>query len=185
MSVAELVVLAVALAMDSVAVSLALGMKLRRPPPGQALLIAGVFGAFHVVMPVLGWGLSFWFADMVSAATPWIAFALLVVVGGHMVKESFADDHHVADVTIGLRALLPLGLATSIDVAAVGVTFGFLDVAVAPASLLIGSIVFVLALAAVHLGARVGDRLGRWADLTGGVILIVIGARILLEHLLG
>lgn len=183
MSLPELLLLAVALAMDSVAVSLALGMQLRRPPLRIALVIAGTFGAFHVVMPLLGWLLSFGFADMVAAATPWIAFGMLALVGGHMVLESFSDDHHMERASIRLRTLLPLGVATSIDVAAVGVTFGFLQVQVVPAALLIGAVVFALALVAVRLGSRVGEHLGRWATLAGGVILIAIGARILLSHL--
>lgn len=181
-SLPELLLLAVAVAMDSVAVSLALGMRLRRPPLRSSLLIAGTFGAFHVVMPLLGWLLSFGFADLVSSATPWIAFGLLALVGGHMIVESFSDDHHVERASIRLRTLLPLGVATSIDVGAVGVTFGILQVQVVPAALLIGGVVFALALTAVLLGARVGKHLGQWATLAGGVILIAIGARILLSQ---
>jgi putative Mn2+ efflux pump MntP len=134
-------------------------------------------------MPVVGWALSFSFADLVNSAAPWIGFALLAVVGGHMIKESFDDDHGVEGVTVGLVALLPLALATSIDIAVVGVSFGFLEVDIVPAVLLIGGIVFVLALAAVVLGAKLGERLGKWATLAGGVVLVLIGLRILVEHL--
>jgi putative Mn2+ efflux pump MntP len=182
----DLVVLAVALAMDAVAVSLAQGLQLKRPGWRDALLVAGMFGLFQGLMPVLGWVLAFWFADAVSAATPWIAFSMLAVIGGHMIKESFEDDddHHAAAV-VTLRSVTPLAIATSIDAAAVGVTFGVLEVDVAPAVTLIGVVTFALSLVAVFIGARVGERLGRWATLVGGIILGLIGLRILLDHLLG
>lgn len=180
MTTLDLVVLAFALAMDAVAVSLAEGLQLRRPRWRDALLIAGMFGLFQALMPVLGWVLAFWFADAVSAATPWIAFGLLALIGAKMLWESFGheDDGVVSNVTI--RSVTPLAVATSIDAAAVGVTFGVLDVDVAPAVVLIGVVTFVLSLAAVFIGSRVGERLGRWATLVGGVILILIGLRILL-----
>lgn len=185
MTLLDLVVVAVALAMDAVAVSLATGLRLRRPSWREALLIAGMFGLFQGLMPVLGWALSFWFADAVNSLTPWIAFVLLALIGGHMVKEGIEDEEHDAGVVITLRSVTPLAIATSIDAAAVGVTFAFLEVAVLPAVVLIGVVTLVLSLVAVFLGARVGERLGRWATLAGGVILIGIGLRILLDHLLG
>jgi putative Mn2+ efflux pump MntP len=181
----DLVVLAVALAMDAVAVSLAEGLQLRRPRWRDALLIAGMFGLFQALMPVLGWVLAFWFADAVSEATPWIAFALLALIGAHMIKESFEEDEdpHATSV-VTLRSVTPLAIATSIDAAAVGVTFGVLEVDVAPAVVLIGVVTFALSLVAVFVGSKVGERLGRWATLVGGLILVGIGVRILLDHLL-
>ncbi len=180
MTTLDLVVLAFALAMDAVAVSLAEGLQLRRPRWRDALLIAGMFGLFQALMPVLGWVLAFWFADAVSAATPWIAFGLLALIGTKMLWESFGDDDDGAVSSVTIRSVTPLAVATSIDAAAVGVTFGVLDVDVAPAVVLIGVVTFVLSLAAVFIGSRVGERLGRWATLVGGVILILIGLRILL-----
>lgn len=187
MSPYEVVVLAFALAMDAVAVSLAEGLRLRRPAWRDALLLAGMFGLFQGLMPLLGWALSFWFAGAVSAATPWIAFAMLALIGGHMLMESFEeDDHgHGAVTVVNLRSVTPLAIATSIDAAATGVTFGVLEVAVAPAVVVIGVVTAALSLGAVFLGSRVGERLGSWAERVGGVILILIGLRILLSHLLG
>ncbi|WP_182376813.1 manganese efflux pump MntP family protein [Nocardioides sp. WS12] len=182
MTTLELVILAFALAMDAVAVSLAEGLQLRRPRWRDALLMAGMFGLFQALMPVLGWVLAFWFADAVETATPWIAFGLLSLIGAKMLWESFGDDadeHTTPTVTV--RSVLPLAIATSIDAAAVGVTFGVLEVNVLLAVVLIGVITFALALAAVFIGARVGERLGRWATLAGGLILIGIGVRILLS----
>ena len=185
MTLLDLIVIAVALAMDAVAVSLAQGLQLRRPSWRDALLIAGMFGLFQGLMPVLGWVLSFWFAGAVTAVTPWLAFGLLAVIGAHMIKESFEEAEHTAGAVVTVRTVLPLAIATSIDAAAVGVTFAFLDVDVASAGVLIGVVTLVLSLGAVFLGARVGERLGRWATLAGGLILIAIGLRILLAHLLG
>lgn len=180
MTTLDLVVLAFALAMDAVAVSLAEGLQLRRPRWRDALLIAGMFGLFQALMPVLGWVLAFWFADAVSAATPWIAFGLLALIGAKMLWESFGEHDEDAVSTVTVRSVTPLAIATSIDAAAVGVTFGVLEVDVAPAVVLIGVVTFVLSLAAVFIGSRVGERLGRGATLLGGLILILIGLRILL-----
>lgn len=178
----EIVVLAFALAMDAVAVSLAEGLRLRRPSWRDALLMAGMFGLFQALMPVLGWVLAFWFADAVESATPWIAFGMLSLIGAKMLWESFeGDSEEHTTPTVTVRSVLPLAIATSIDAAAVGVTFGVLEVDVAPAVAVIGVVTFVLALAAVFIGARVGERLGRWATVVGGLILIGIGIRILVS----
>lgn len=184
MSLVELVVVAVALAMDAVAVSLALGLQLRHPTLRESLLAAGMFGLFQGAMPVLGWGLSFWFAGAVAAVTPWLAFGLLALIGGHMLKEGLEDEGSASLTKVTVLTILPLAVATSIDAAAVGVTFAFLDVAVVPAGLIIGVVTLALAWAAVAIGARVGEHLGRWAEVAGGVVLIAIGLRILLTHLL-
>jgi len=199
MTTLELVVLAFALAMDAVAVSVAQGLRMYRPRWRDALFLAGAFGLFQAVMPVGGWVLSFWFADVVGDVAPWIAFVLLAVLGGLMIKESFSDDEDDVEVAGGgaatrtagaatyapltLAVVLPLAIATSIDAAAVGVTFGVLEVSVAPAVTLIGLITFALSLVAVFVGSRVGEKLGSRAELVGGAILVLIGLRILLDHL--
>ncbi len=182
MSLAELCVVAVALAMDAVAVSLALGLQLRRPGWRDAGLAAAMFGGFQGLMPLVGWALSFWYADAVSAITPWVAFGLLALIGGHMVKEGLEGEASGLPV-VTVVALLPLAIATAIDAAAVGVAFAFLDVAVLPAVAIIGVVTFALSLLAVAVGARAGHHLGRWAAVAGGVILVLIGLRILLTHL--
>lgn len=185
MTTVELAVLAFALAMDAVAVSIAEGLRLRRPRWRDALLMAAMFGLFQALMPVLGWVLAFWFADAVSEATPWIAFGMLALIGGAMIKESFGSEEEPTAAVVTVRSVLPLAVATSIDAAAVGVTFGVLEVAVLPAVVLIGVVTFLLSLVAVLVGAKVGERMERWATLVGGVILVAIGLRILLSHLLG
>ncbi len=194
MTTLELLLLSIALAMDAVAVSLARGMAMRRPHWGDALLLAGAFGLFQAAMPLLGWLLSSWFADAVTTSAPWIAFGLLALIGGKMIKDFFEDDDEpasepdsagsVALRTVTVTAVLPLAIATSIDAFAVGVTFSVLKVAVLPAVAAIGVITFVFSLAAVMIGSKVGQRLGSWATLAGGVVLLLIGARILLDTLL-
>ncbi len=185
MTTVEILLLAVALAMDAVAVSLARGMALRRPTWGQTFLLAGAFGLFQALMPVLGWLLSSLFADAVRSLAPWIAFGLLAAIGGKMIWESFHDDDDDDGPATGVPLLqvLTLAVATSIDAFAVGVTFAVLDVALAPAVVLIGVVTLALSLVAVRIGARVGERLGSRAELVGGVVLVLIGLRILLDHL--
>jgi manganese efflux pump family protein len=189
MTPVELLLLAFALAMDAVAVSLALGLRLRRPRPADALLAAGMFGLFQALMPVVGWLLASSFAGVVTSAAPWIAFTLLLLIGLNMLRESRGDEAEeetaraLAGGGLTLRRTVPLAVATSIDAAAAGVTFGFLDVAVAPAATVIGLVTFVLSLVAVLVGSRVGERLGSRAEVLGGVVLILIGLRILLDHL--
>lgn len=184
MSMLDLIVLSVALAMDAVAVSLARGLAMKRPHWPAALLLAGAFGLFQALMPLLGWLLSFWFAGVVQTAAPWIAFVLLALIGGHLIKEFFDSDDDNDEGADGgavtLRSVLVLAVATSIDAFAVGVTFAVLNVSVLPAVSMIGVITFVLSLIAVFVGATVGRRLGNWAELLGGVILVLIGLRILL-----
>ncbi len=191
MSPAELLLLAFALAMDAVAVSLALGLRLRRPSARDAGCAATVFGLFQGLMALLGWGLASWSAEAVSQVAPWIAFTLLVLIGLNMLREAAAGEAaEESTEALGASAsqlsvlgLLPLGVATSIDSAAAGVTFGVLEVEVAPAAALIGAVTFALSLLAVAVGARVGERLGSRAEVLGGVVLIVIGLRVLLDHL--
>lgn len=190
MSFIELLVLGFALAMDAVAVSVAQGMRMGRPRWRDALVLAFAFGLFQAVMPLGGWVLSFWFADLVQALAPWIAFGLLAYLGVAMLREGLGgdDDEDEASATTGLTVglVLSLAVATSIDAAAVGVTFGVLALTFAQvlqAIAVIGLVTAGLSLLAVQVGSRVGERLGSWAEVVGGVILVLIGLRILLDHL--
>ncbi len=187
MTTVEILLLAVALAMDAVAVSLARGMALRRPTWGQTFLLAGAFGLFQALMPVLGWLLSSAFAEALRTWAPWIAFGLLAAIGGKMVWEAFHDDDEgdegAGTTGVPLLQVLTLAVATSIDAFAVGITFAVLDVDVAPAVAVIGVVTLALSLVAVRIGARVGERLGSRAELVGGAVLVLIGLRILLDHL--
>lgn len=225
MTLLDLLAIALGVSMDALAVALAQGMRMRRPRVRDALLVAGLFGAFQGLMPLLGWALSARFAQAASAFAPWVAFGLLLAVGAHMVHEAreqatdAAGDEAqggasgradggpvdgpagtaaraaggglalaaapVAPVRPAVRTLLVLAVATSIDALAVGVGLGLMEAPVVAATGLMAGVTAVLSAGAVLTGARLGARLGRWATLAGGLVLILIGARILLVHLLG
>jgi putative Mn2+ efflux pump MntP len=168
---------------DAFAVSLGKGLTMTRVDLRRALALAVTFGLFQAVMPVLGWLLGSAFAASIAAVDHWIAFALLALIGGKMLWEAFRGGDEGEDRGLGLRELLVLGLATSIDALAVGISFAFLDISIVAAVVTIGLTTFALAFAGVVLGHRVGRRFSAVAEVAGGVILILIGASIPLEHL--
>lgn len=185
MSLLELLLIAVGVSADAFAVSLSQGVTMRRFRWRDALLIAGLFGIFQALMPLLGWLLGKGFADAISGVDHWIAFGLLALIGGKMLWEAFHDDDGEVDddeSSLNLRGLLILAVATSIDALAVGVSFAVLPVNLPLALVLIGVVTFVISLAGVRLGWSVGSWLGKPAEILGGLILIGIGLRILLDH---
>ena len=133
-------------------------------------------------MPLLGWILGVQFQGIISAVDHWVAFALLGAIGVNMVRES-REEGECVDASFGPRAMLPMAVATSIDALAVGVTFAFLKVDILPAVVFIGVTTFILSAVGVGVGAAFGARLGSRAELAGGLILILMGSKILLEHL--
>ncbi|ROQ30285.1 putative Mn2+ efflux pump MntP [Frondihabitans sp. PhB188] len=185
MSPITLVLIAVGVSADAFAVALTKGLHLRHFRLSQALVIAAVFGVFQAVMPLIGWFLGSQFARYISSFDHWIAFGLLLLIGGKMIWEAVRgqDDHEKDTDRIGMRELLLLGLATSIDALAVGVSFAFVPVSIGGAVALIGAVTFVFALAGVAIGRRVGARFGRPAEIVGGVVLVLVGSRILVDHL--
>ena len=182
MSFAELFLIAVGLSMDAFAVSVCKGLSVRALKPKHALLAGLYFGGFQFLMPVIGFLLGFRFETMIRSVDHWIAFLLLLVIGGNMIKESFGDDEELSD-DFGVRTMLLLAVATSIDALAVGVTFAFLEVRILPAAGLIGVTTFVLSAVGIRVGHVFGARWKARAERLGGVILILIGLKILLEHL--
>ncbi|HET6263587.1 MAG TPA: manganese efflux pump MntP family protein [Usitatibacter sp.] len=173
--------------MDAVAVSVSAGIaRGSRATWAEALKMAAVFGFFQALMPALGYGAGAFFRDAIEAYDHWVAFALLAAVGGHMIVESQdTDEARIPGDPFSPRRLLLLGLATSVDALAVGLTLALIDVPLIAAVLLIGGVTFALCLPAVHLGARLGTRLAHRAEFVGGVVLIAIGAKIVIEHLSG
>ena len=182
MTFTELFLLAVGLAMDAFAVSVCKGLALPRIDMKKALAAGLWFGGFQALMPLLGYLLGSRFASYIADFDHWIAFVLLALIGGNMIRESFGDEEE-ADASFGLRAMLPLALATSIDALAVGLTFAFLSVRVLPAVTLIGVVTLVISMAGVKLGNLFGARFRGKAEFAGGLILILLGVKILLEHL--
>ena len=181
MGLTELSVLAVGLAMDAFAVSVCKGLSAGRVTLGHALTAGLWFGGFQALMPFLGWLLGVQFQGFITNIDHWIAFVLLGLIGVNMIRESRGDAEHLDD-SFQPGAMLPLALATSIDALAVGVTFAFLRVEIVPAVSFIGVTTFVLSAVGVKVGAVFGARFRSRAELAGGLILILMGLKILLEH---
>ena len=183
MSIFELFLVAAGLSMDAFAVSICKGLALRRATL-KSMALAGLwFGGFQALMPVAGYLLGAQFKDAITAVDHWIAFGLLAVIGGNMIREALSGGEKEADPSLGAKAMLVLALATSIDALAVGVGFAFLNVNIAAAAGFIGAVTFTLSAAGVKAGAVFGARYKSRAEITGGVILILLGGKILLEHL--
>lgn len=178
----ELFVIAVGLSMDAFAVSVCKGLSVSRLKVSHSLTCGAYFGAFQALMPLLGWLLGIQFQAMINSIDHWIAFVLLGFIGANMIRESREEEESM-DSSFGPRAMLPLAVATSIDALTVGVTFAFLQVNIVPAVLFIGVTTFVLSAAGVYVGRAFGARFQNKAELAGGVILILMGLKILLEHL--
>lgn len=180
----ELFVIAVGLSMDAFAVSICKGLSVQRLRWSHALTAGAWFGAFQALMPLAGWLLGTRFEGLITNVDHWVAFVLLVLIGGNMVKES-RGACEALDASFAVRAMFPLAVATSIDALAVGVSFAFLRVNVAAAVSFIGVTTLALSTVGVKLGSLLGMRCKRWAELAGGAILVLLGVKILVEHLLG
>ena len=171
--------LAIALAMDAFAVALTQGARFR-PGLAGAALIALTFGVFQAVMPLIGWGIGAFALTYVEAVDHWIAFALLTFLGVRMLGGHVGEEEALHRLTS--TALLVAGIATSIDALAAGITLPTLDVSPWIAVALIGAVTALMSGAGVALGRIAGDRWGAWAERAGGVILIALGCKILVEH---
>ena len=183
MSVIELLVLALGLSMDAFAVSICKGLSVPKLQAKHCLICGIYFGGFQALMPLLGWLLGIRFQSLITNIDHWIAFVLLAVIGANMIKESFSKEEECPDASFGFKTMLTLAVATSIDALAVGVTFAFLDVSIVPAVLLIGATTFVCSAVGVKIGNVFGNRFQSKAEFLGGLVLIAIGLKILIEHL--
>lgn len=182
MSFIELFLIAVGLSMDAFAVSVCKGLSVKRLSPKHALLVGIYFGGFQFLMPVIGYLLGFRFEHIITNIDHWIAFVLLAFIGGSMIKESFGKSEELND-DFSFKTMLMMAVATSIDALAVGITFAFLSVRILPAAGLIGITTFIISGAGIYIGNVFGAKYKSRAELAGGVILILIGVKILLEHL--
>ena len=181
----ELFLIGIGLSMDAFAVAICKGLGMERINKRDTLLLALFFGGFQALMPLTGYLLGSRFASYIERWDHWIAFVLLAFIGSRMIRESRAQAEEEIEHggTISYRELFTLAVATSIEELAVGVSFAFLGVRIAPAVTLIGCTTFVLTLVGVWVGNLFGSRYKSRAELTGGIILILIGVKILLEHL--
>lgn len=184
MDILELLLIAVGLSMDAFAVSICKGLSVQQLKPRHYLLTGAWFGGFQALMPSIGFLLGSTFDHYINAFDHWIAFVLLAFIGGNMVKESLSGDEECHDDSFSLRTMFLLAVATSIDALAVGVTFALLpDVHILSAVSLIGVTTFLLSAMGLKVGNVFGLRYKARAELAGGVILILMGLKILLEHL--
>lgn len=185
MGILELVLIAVSLSMDAFAVSVCKGLGMKRMNWKNGIIIALFFGVFQAVMPFIGWALGRQFEQYITAIDHWIAFGLLLIIGGKMIWEAVrgGDEGESCDDTLNIKELFVLAIATSIDALAVGITFAFLQVQILPSVTLIGVTTFAISLLGVLIGRKFGAWLMQKAQIAGGAILILIGIKILLEHL--
>ena len=189
MGFVELVLVAVGLSMDACAVSVCKGLSMRKVNYRHALVIALFFGGFQALMPLIGWLLGTQFESYITSVDHWIAFALLAFIGGKMLRDALRGEGDAEEGTeasgerLDLKELTMLAVATSIDALAVGITLAFLRVDIVSSVLCIGVITFALSFLGVVFGNRLGSAFERRAQIAGGIVLICIGAKILLEHL--
>lgn len=183
MGILELVFIGVSLAMDAFAVSVCKGLSMQRMDYYKSIIIGLYFGSFQGIMPVLGYLLGGTFKSAITSVDHWAAFILLSIIGLNMIKDAISGEESEKDDRIDMKVMFPLAIATSIDALTVGITFSFLQVNIVHAFLIISIITFVLSFLGVKIGNKFGDKYKEKAELVGGVILILMGIKILLGHL--
>ena len=184
MGLVEIILIAVSLAMDAFAVSICKGLSMKKMDWKKAIIIALYFGIFQGGMPLIGYLLGVGFEESIKFIDHWIAFGLLAFIGGNMIKEALSknEDDEVDD-KVDFKTMIMLAVATSIDALAVGITFAFLKVNMVIATIMIGIVTFGICVIGVKIGNKFGDKYERKAEVVGGLILIFMGIKILLEHL--
>ena len=180
MNILELFILAVGLSMDAFAVSICKGLSLGKIQKKHMAIAGAWFGGFQALMPLIGYFAGRFFAEKLTQYDHWVAFILLLFIGGSMIKESLGEEEESND-TMDIKTMFLLAVATSIDALAVGVTFAFLKVAIIPAVVFIGVVTFVCSAVGIKIGSIFGTKYKSKAELCGGIILILIGLKILLE----
>ena len=179
----ELFLIAVGLSMDAFAVSVCKGLAMPKISVKKAVIVGIWFGGFQALMPALGYLLGSQFKDSITAVDHWIAFILLGIIGGNMIREACSGECEKENDSLDIKTMFLLAVATSIDALAVGITFAFLKVNIVAAVSFIGATTFIISAAGVKIGNIFGTKYKAKAELAGGVILILLGLKILLEHL--
>lgn len=184
MSLLSLFFLAVGLSMDAFAVAICKGLAVKKITLGKSALVGLWFGGFQALMPVIGYLVGYRFQEKITVLDHWIAFLLLLFIGGSMIKEALSKEEESVSASFSFKEMLLLSVATSIDALAVGVTFAFLpDIPIVPAVSFIGVITFLFSALGMKIGNVFGTKYKSKAELAGGIILILIGLKILIEHL--
>lgn len=181
----ELLIIAIGLSMDAFAVAIGKGLSVQKAQPAHYLKAGVWFGGFQALMPVVGYYLGSTFSSVVAHIDHWIAFILLGLIGANMIREAYSGENCEVDPDFSTRSMLLLAIATSIDALAVGVSLAFLGVPILGAALAIGITTFLFSAAGIRIGNIFGCRYKSKAELVGGVVLVAMGLKILLEHTLG
>ena len=179
----EILVLGIGLSMDAFAVSVCKGLAVRRADLKTSLVCGSWFGAFQALMPLIGYFLGRMFADAIAAVDHWVAFFLLALVGGNMIKEALSGEEESATPDLSAKAMLPLAVATSIDALAVGISLAMTEAPIFTSVIVIGITTFALSALGVTIGGIFGNKFQKKAEIFGGVVLILLGCKILLESL--
>lgn len=182
----EIFLIGVGLAMDAFAVSICKGLTMKKVRKKYVILIALFFGGFQAFMPLLGWALGKNFEAYITSFDHWIAFILLAIIGGKMLIDGFHGDEEeeqFSEFQLDLKELLMLAIATSIDALAVGITFAFLNYPIMECITIIGCTTFIISFVGVYIGHFFGSKYEHKAEIIGGIILIIIGLKILFEHI--
>ena len=183
MGAIEILLISIGLAMDAFAVSVCKGLAMKKMSWKKAIIIGLYFGIFQAVMPVIGYFLGTTFERFITNVDHWVAFILLVGIGINMVKEAFDKESENRNDNVDVKTMLVLSIATSIDALAIGITFACLKIHIVMPVITIGLITFIISVIGVKIGNRFGDKYEKKAEIMGGVILILLGIKILLEHL--
>ena len=183
MGLIELFLIAVGLSMDAFAVSVCKGLAMPKCTFKKAAIVGLWFGGFQALMPAIGYILGAQFQEAIASIDHWIAFVLLALIGGNMIHEALDNDEEEADASLDVKTMFLLAVATSIDALAIGITFAFLKVNIIPAVCFIGIVTFIISFAGVKIGNVFGARYKNKPEIVGGIILILLGLKILLEHL--
>lgn len=183
MGIIEVFLVGLGLAMDTTAVSICKGLAMKKIDWKKAIIIALYFGIFQAIMPLMGYLLGETFQEIFSSVDHWVAFILLAIIGANMIKESFENESEKINDRVDFKTMIVLALATSIDALAIGITFSILKIDLVLAILILGLVAFILSLVGVKIGNKFGSKFQNKAEITGGIILILIGMKILLEHL--
>ena len=185
MGLGELLILAVGVSMDALAVAICKGLSIQKLKLRHALIVGAWFGVFQALMPTIGWLLGSAFADLITAIDHWVVFVLLGIIGGNMIRESLSkkDDCEDCDPSLAFSSMLMLAIATSIDALAVGVSLALLNANIVAVVLSIGLCTFIISTVGVKVGNVFGRKFKSKAEFLGGAVLILMGIKILLEHL--
>lgn len=183
MGVIEILLISLGLAMDAFAVSVCKGLAMKKMNWKKAIIIGLYFGVFQAVMPIIGFFLGTTFEGFITNVDHWVAFILLVVIGINMIKEAFEKESENRNDNVDMKTMIVLSIATSIDALAIGITFACLKMHILMPVITIGVITFIISVIGVKIGNRFGDKYEKKAEIMGGVILILLGTKILLEHL--